>query len=267
MSSEIGRFLRRKRAFRTKLTRQGFAPGAIPSLTIPAGALEVVYPSAVLSLKAVVIRPEEPGRNTWPAVIFFHGGCHLSDFYIEHSLPFVEAGFAVMLPTRRGGNGNEGNFELFLGEVDDAESAVTWFSRQSYVDSDRIYLFGYSMGGEISAVLSLYENLPVRFGGSCGAFFAREDMFGPQSMFGCPAPFDISDAEEVELRTLAGNISEMNYRHYAFIGRDDNQFMTKMYKNISAENTKLTIIEIPGDHDTSLDFSVREFLTLMKNDC
>ena len=266
MSSARSRFLLRKRAFRTKLTRKGPAPGIIPSLTITAGALEVVYPSADLSLKAVVIRPEEAGENRWPAVVFFHGGCHLSDFYIEFSLPFVEAGFAVMLPTRRGGNGNEGNFELFLGEVDDAESAVTWFSRQSYVDNGRIYSFGYSMGGEISALLSLYENLPLRFGGSCGAFFGREDMFGPQSMFGCPAPFDITDAEEVKLRTLAGNISEMNYKHYAFIGRDDDQFATKIYKNINTENTKLTIIEIPGDHDTSLEFSVREFLALMKND-
>lgn len=256
-------FLKKKAMFKTNLIRKGTAPGGWTALRLPRGAREVLYQSNDLELKAYILFPGNKRDDKKPAVVLFHGGTRLSQEFLEEaSPPFLDAGFIVMLPTLRGENGNQGDYELFLGEVDDAAEAVKWLSRQSYVDKDQICTFGYSMGGEISALLSLYDDLPPGFSGSCGAFFGRANMFGAVSMFNCPVPFDINDKEEKKLRTLAGNINNMNYKHYAFIGKDDDQFKEKAYKKINTENTKLEIIEVEGDHDSSLKFALKEFLII-----
>lgn len=257
-------FLKKKAKFKTKLIRKGAAPGGWTELRLPQGAKEVLYQSNCLDLKAYILFPWNKMDYHNPAVVLFHGGTRLNrEFLDEVSPPFLDAGFIVMLPTLRGENGNQGDHELFLGEVDDAAEAVKWLSRQSYVGKEQIYTFGYSMGGEISALLSLYEDLPMHFGGSCGAFFGRTNMFGAESMFNSPVPFDINNEKEKELRTLAGNVMNMNYKHYAFIGKDDDKFKAKAYKEINTENTKLEIIEVKGDHDTSLEFALKEFLKII----
>jgi dienelactone hydrolase len=108
-----------------------------------------------------------------------------------------------MSPTFRGENGNPGYYELFFGEVDDAaRAAIMWLSQQSYVDETQMYTFGTSMGGEISALLSLYNDLAICFGGSCGAFFGRSERFGPESMYNAPVPFDPEDQDEHNLSTF-----------------------------------------------------------------
>ncbi len=68
----------------------------------------------------------------------------------------------------RGENGNPGNYELFLTEVGDAKAAVRWLARQPFVDAKRVYTFGHSTGGAISALLSLREGVPAVNGGCWG---------------------------------------------------------------------------------------------------
>ena len=112
-------------------------------------------------------------RRSSPRLFIFTADLR-SGFPLNDCLPFLAAGFAVMTPTLRGENGNPGSFELFYGEVDDAEAAVRFLAAQPRIDSKRIYTFGHSVGGGISALLSLRPEIPVRKGGSSGGLYSRD---------------------------------------------------------------------------------------------
>ena len=253
-------YLTKRASFTTQLNRQGPAPEEWKDFPLPEKTTEMTYCSDGLALKTYIQFSDDDTQSKKSAIVFFHGGCALREWYFLDARPFIQAGFLVMFPTFRGENGNPGNYELFFGEVDDARAAIHWLAQQPYVDQERIYTFGTSMGGEISALLSLYGDLPVRFGGSCGPFFPRTDRFGPESMYHAPVPFDIREDEECRMRTLAGNILDMQMKHYTFIGTEDEKFESKAYKQIKTENTLLEIIEVPGTHGTSVNFAVQEFL-------
>jgi dipeptidyl aminopeptidase/acylaminoacyl peptidase len=60
-----------------------------------------------------------------------------------------------MTPTLRGENGNPGNFEYFYGEVNDLVAAADYLANVSYVDKDRIFLCGHSIGGTLSMLTSM----------------------------------------------------------------------------------------------------------------
>jgi hypothetical protein len=260
---KLSSYLTKRVAFMTRLTRKGPAPESWEDFQLPENTELVLYQSGTLQLKAYIQFPDQNIREKKPAILFFHGGCALQEAHLRCSRPFLDAGLVVMSPTFRGENGNPGNYELFFGEVDDARAAVIWLSQQSYVDETQMYTFGTSMGGEISALLSLYNDLPLRFGGSCGAFFGRSERFGPESMYNAPVPFDLNDQDEHDLRTLAGNIADMQTVHYAFIGTEDEKFRSKMYKTLDTENSVLQIIEVPGTHVTSLDAAISEFIHII----
>ncbi|MEO0687277.1 MAG: CocE/NonD family hydrolase [Cyanobacteria bacterium J06649_11] len=97
--------------------------------------------------------------------MYLHGGFALGYQDIYDCKKFTDNGFIVMAPSFRAENGNEGFYEFLFGEVKDAESAVKWLSKQEYVDSDSIYVFGHSTGGALSLSLSLRDDLHVQFGG------------------------------------------------------------------------------------------------------
>ncbi len=58
-------------------------------------------------------------------------------------------GIVLMLPALRGGSGNPGKPECFLGEVDDILAAAEHLSKRADVDPTRIYLGGHSTGGTL----------------------------------------------------------------------------------------------------------------------
>src|SRR5260221_14576163 len=89
----------------------------------------------------VVINPAPTRVNIKnPAVLFLHGGfCFdLSDW--QETEAFREAGFIVMLPNRRGENGQPGNFTMFYDEVEDVISAAEYLRTQPYIDQRRLYV-------------------------------------------------------------------------------------------------------------------------------
>jgi acetyl esterase/lipase len=222
-----------------------------------------MYQSRALNLKAYLQIPDRPDNSAYPAVVFFHGGCALDHIHFVRTSHFVDAGYVVLSPTFRGENGNPGNYELFFGEVHDARAAIKWLVQQPYVDAQQVYTFGTSMGGEISALLSLYGDPAIQLTGSCGAFFARTDPFSPESMFNAPVPFDRTNKHEKAMRTLAGNIHDMQVGHYAFIGTEDDKFEPEYYRNIETNDTLLTILEVPGDHGESVHYAAKEFLKII----
>jgi hypothetical protein len=259
------KYFKKRSTFETKLTRKGFAPESWEDFPLPDSTTEVIYQSGDLNLKAYLQIPKNAGNRKHPAVVFFHGGCALDRIHFTRTIHFLEAGFVVLSPTFRGENGNPGYYELFFGEVNDARAAITWLEQRPYVDSKQLYTFGTSMGGEISALLSLYGDTSIILTGSCGAFFARSDPFSPESMFNTPVPFDLADENEIAMRTLAGNIADMQVPHYAFIGSEDEKFASGDYRDIEAKDTLLEIVEVPGDHGESVHNAAKAFLKIAIN--
>ncbi len=257
-----GPYLSRRTAHNTKLHTKGPSPQAWEKEEPPANVREILYQSDDLQLKAWVYVPKTPPDTRHPALVYFHGGFAFGATDLSDCQPFIDAGFVVMTPTLRGENGNPGNFEMFWGEVDDGAAAVKWLHEQSYVDQDRIYTFGHSSGGVISALLSLMEDVPVQHGGSSGGLYGT-DLF---DYISDRVPFDLADPVERELRVLPGNVAWMKRKHYAFVGRNDEGVVlgvTLAKKEISQIESLLQIIMLPGDHFTSTRTAMQRYTDLI----
>ncbi|MCA9042388.1 MAG: prolyl oligopeptidase family serine peptidase [Planctomycetaceae bacterium] len=255
-------YQKRRAAFTSNLEYKGPSPQEYETFNTPAGVEEVVYESEGLELKAWVDRRGASEEKS-PAIVYFHGGFAIALSSIEEACAqFREAGFVVMCPTLRGENGNPGNFELFLGEVDDAANACRWLAQQDYVDQDRIYTFGHSVGGGISTLLSLQEDLPVAYTGSSGGLYSVHTFFSWREI----VPFDWTSQSEKKIRILSGNIADMLTPHIAYIGTEDLPFHSTIYavQNEKKKDSFLTVRKVHGDHFTSFDVAVKEYIKLLK---
>lgn len=250
--------------FKTPRVKHGFAAEGSP----PEGFRVVDYPSldsdgAEIKLLAWLAIPGEIGPTSddavppnkpaqVPAVVYFHSGHELGASDCDEVQPFLEAGFAVMLPSVRGENGNPGSFELFGGEVDDGIAAVNWLAEQAEITRDRIYTFGHSTGGGISAMLSLADSeVPIRFGGSCGGLYRVSNLRQWQ-----PEPPFVSQSDlDFELRTLISNADLMNRKHYAYLGLADSLCANFSYAHPDELQKRLVL----GDHMSSLPIAVADF--------
>jgi len=148
-------YLKARRTFHTKLLRQGPAPQSWQPLTPPAGVTQVEYPSGPLWLKAGVNQPTAGNSRRYPAVLFLHGGSAfgMSDWLVAQ--PFRDAGFVVMAPMLRGENGQPGTFSMFYDEVDDVVAAAAYLRHQRYVDRDRLFVAGHSVGGTMTLLAAM----------------------------------------------------------------------------------------------------------------
>lgn len=244
----------------TKLKQHGPAPQPFDVEMPPENVTEVQYPSGTLQLKAWVHRPpgvEEPR----PALVFFHGGFAFGAEDLLACQPFMDAGYVVMAPMLRGENGNPGEFSLFHGEIDDARAACQWLAQQPYVNNRRIYTFGHSIGGGVSAVLSMMDNVPIKHGGSSGGMYDHITFLGWMDTI----PFE-NNPRERSVRVLVGNTNLMQRQHYAYIGVDDDPFDDVVEKLQKPPAEKLKVETVPGDHFTSFDESLKRYLQLTEAD-
>ncbi|MDX1968531.1 MAG: CocE/NonD family hydrolase [Planctomycetaceae bacterium] len=251
--------------FQTKLIKVGPAPQEYDLETPPTNVQEILYPSAGRILKAWVYRP--PGvEDPRPALVFFHGGFAFgSGDLLETCVPFMDAGYVVMAPMLRGENGNPGNYELFLGEVDDARAATQWLAQQPYVEKGRIYTFGHSIGGGVSAVLGLLNDVPIRHSGSSGGLYDHTTFLAWQ--IDQTVPFENTPAER-SVRLLLGHVNHLQHHHYAYIGTEDEGFhdSAESMQQEAGAAEKLTVKMIPGDHFTSFDPAIRDYLQIAEQD-
>jgi acetyl esterase/lipase len=256
-------YLEARRAHATVLTGSRKAPESVEHKRPPAGVDEKLYPSGDLKLRAWFVPPPNAPADDIPAIVFFHGGFALTDADLKQCKPFLDAGYAVLLPSLRGENDNPGNFELLYGEVDDGRAAIKWLAAQPHIDKGRIYAFGHSIGGGLSALLSLWDDVPVIATGSSGGLY-------PYTVFGVWTeilPFDQRNPLERQLRLLLGNTADMKRPHYAYIGREDE--LKSVVGPAQAEATKtnapLHVTLVDGDHATSLAPAMRAFLKDIQN--
>ena len=249
-------------AFQTKLVRPGPSPQDWESEPLPPNTFEIRYPSDGLQLKAWVCVPDGKQDQAHPALVFLHGGFAFGASDLADCRPFLDAGYVVMCPMFRGENGNGGHFELMCGEVNDAAAAAKWLAEQPYVDPNRIYAFGHSIGGGISALLSLRGDLPLKHCGSSGGIYGPETFDGWAEI----VPFSLSDPAERQARCLVGRIRNMRLPHYAFVGTGDEGASVKSVVESEQGNpaAPLEVIVLPGDHFTSFPTAMKRYLEVIE---
>ena len=123
---------------------------ALSQVASPSKLLEatVTYSSGALRIKAFTVRPDVAGRS--PAVMLNHGGTDGVTWATkQRARDLARAGFAVFASAYRGEGGSDGVIEIAAGEVDDVLEGMRWFSKQAYVDADRIGMLGSSHGALI----------------------------------------------------------------------------------------------------------------------
>ena len=103
-----------------------------------------------------------------PGLIMFHG---FGENKVEHSRFFVQvarrlsdSGFVVLRFDFRGSGDSEGEFEdmTIPGETSDGERALTFLTKQRWVDKEAVGVLGLSMGGRVAAILASRDRR-VRF--------------------------------------------------------------------------------------------------------
>ena len=262
-TAAAGNYQQRRAAFQTRLLKSGPSPQNYQNETPPPGVAAVTFLSGNLTLKAWVKAPNVPAGTKSPALIFLHGGFAFGAEDLEACRPAMDAGMVVMAPMLRGENGNPGNYELFLGEVDDARAAAKWLSTQPSVDANRIYAFGHSVGGGVSAMLSLLDDVPILHCGSSGGLYPEIVFVGWQA--DGSVPFDMSNPEERRMRMLIGNMRDMKRQHHAYLGASDELGRFQGTAKQEAQAGQLMKIEtIPGDHMTSFDPALRKYVQLIQ---
>jgi dienelactone hydrolase len=126
-----------------------------------------------IALRATVFRPEGTMSGRHPLVVINHGTSEANRMSV--SMPvyywlsrwFVERGYAVVLPQRRGhgatggrlvesvGNcANPDHYRSGLIAAQDVSAAVDYMARQPFVDPTRILVVGISTGGWASLALA-----------------------------------------------------------------------------------------------------------------
>ncbi len=260
--------------FRTALSSDGPSPSKWVEHDPPAGVEEVRYRSGALELKAWYARPLPVTRTATipaPALVYFHNDFVFTPASFAATEPFRAAGWAVLCPMLRGENGNPGRFELLRGELDDARAAVRWIHEQAQVDAARVYAFGHSIGGGVAAMLSLFNDEPVRRTGSCGGLYVPSTFgrWAQSKRNSRLIRFDPQDTTECEMRVLGPHLDQMVREHVAYIGDDDSWFITNAEATMArpgARASMLTIERVPGDHMSSLKPALTDFLRRAEDD-
>lgn len=246
--------------FATHLLRKGPAPQPWSPLTPPANVTEVRIPSDGRRLLAWFAAPPSSKATAFPVLVYLHGGFAFDSDDFDVARPFLQAGFAVLTPTSRGENGNEGAFELMLGEVDDALAAVAWVAEQPRIDRSRIYVFGHSSGGALSALLSLRGDARIRATGSAAGLYPAE-QFQEWAREGI-VPFDPTVVRECEARVVLPRVDRVKTRHIAYVASEEGWTRARSRQTMApavAESAPFSVVVLPGSHEGILPAALDEF--------
>jgi len=244
-------------AHRTRLTRHGPAPDQASVTPPPAYATEVTLAGATGPLEAWLLLPS--GEAPVPGVLYLHSGFALAESDAANAWSFVTAGYAVLLPSLRGENGNPGDFELCLGEVDDLRTAVRHLAGHPRVLDDRIYVFGHALGGALATLLALDPGPSVRLTGSSGGLYAPNVLLAWATEG--YVPFRPLAARERDLRTPVRFADQLLVPHYAYFGEDDplRADLARMKPALDA-GRNLHVETVPGDAERSLLPAIQRFI-------
>jgi acetyl esterase/lipase/ketosteroid isomerase-like protein len=253
-AATAGTFRERRASHTTLLRERGPIGGTVPDEPPPPGFERVAFAGPLGGLWGWYAAPVA-GERPAPVLVYLHGGPALRAAHAAALAEFRAAGFAVFAPTLRGKNGNPGDHELLYGEVDDAAAAIAWVAAQPGIDRARIVTLGHSMGGALSALLALRDDVPlaqtVSVGGiySVGTFQRWSTMPSQRGL----VRFDPTDADELELRVLAPHARGLAHPHVAYVGDDEPWFWPNVVEVARvADPARFSARVVPGDHMAAL---------------
>jgi formylglycine-generating enzyme required for sulfatase activity/acetyl esterase/lipase len=256
-------YARARARFRTKLVRAGPAPDRVPpALKPPAGVAEVLYAAEPLRLKGWVNRPADASRKL-PAVLFLHGGWAFEASDWEQSRPYRDAGFVVLTPMLRGENGQPGHFTYFYDEVDDVLATAEYLSKQPYVDPERLFVAGHSVGGTMALLAALAR---PRF--RAAASFSGA-AFWPGFAESKTLPFDSSDPREIQLRSPIVYAGSFKCPVRLYYGTGEATHFGQMSRRIVAlaksRGLDVEAREIEGDHGSHVRHSLPQSIAFFQD--
>ena len=100
-----------------------------------------------------------PTRDDGASIIFIHGHVSNRSHYLSRSELFAEYGYGMLFMEMRNNGTSDGEVTTMgLLEVRDVQAAFDFLSQQSNVNSERIALYGHSMGG--ATAIMAFRDIP-----------------------------------------------------------------------------------------------------------
>lgn len=251
-----------RQSFQTRLTsrRPSPQPGAMPRP--PADVREIEFPSGDLRLKAWVGLPENAPVRA-PLVVFLHGGFAFGASDFTMARPYLAAGYAIATPILRAENGQPGHFSLFYNEVDDVIAATEFMKSQSYIDPERIYLAGHSVGGTMTMLAGMastnYRALASFSGSPDQILFTAGGMR--------ETPFDRRNGAEFEMRSPLSFAASFKAPARLFYGTEEHFFRDTTQRTAQlAQRAGLDVqaVEVPGDHFSAVPGAIAQSIELFR---
>jgi len=108
------------------------------------------------------------GRGRWPAALLLHGftgnKSETHRMFVKLARQLVAEGIGVLRFDFRGSGDSDGEFEQMTirSQIADAQEAVRFLARHKRINSKRLALVGFSLGGTIAAHLVAREKQRVK---------------------------------------------------------------------------------------------------------
>ena len=194
-------------------------------------ALLYSYPSAGLKVHALVARPVATApAGGFPVLIANHGhhpepkkygitaagqDWRPGDYYRRIPELFVAQGFVVVMPDYRGHNNSEG-FEFTEGMLEssyyseDVLNLLAGLNSLQAVDTDKIFMWGHSMGGEVTlrSLLATDRVKGASMWSSVGGDIWDQSYY--YSRYADPMAYDSSETPKSVIERLQGRIRALD---------------------------------------------------------
>lgn len=243
--------------FQTVRNDISFQPNG-PAPQPPSEVYQLIRYSSRAGDLAAYLTPDPKDGIKRPAVVWAHSGfggikdCSWDPEDDQSPRAFLNNNFVVMSPSWRHENDNPGAFELFLGEVDDLLSAVDHVRKLSYVDPDRVYIVGYSIGGTL-ALLAAESTNTFRAAFCIGGTTDVARMLADGKGDG-PVPFDPRNPAEIEVRNPIRFVNALQIPTFYFEGGNswEAPAACKMALIAKENGRPFHNIIVPGAHHWSI---------------
>jgi len=189
------------------------------------------YPSAGLKVHALVAMPDEPAPESgYPVLIANHGhhpeppnygitadgkDWRPGDYYRRIPELFAAEGFMVVMPDFRGHNNSEG-YEFTEGMLEssyyteDVLNLLAGLDSLDELDSDDIFMWGHSMGGEVTlrSLLATDRVKGASMWSSVGGDIWDQSYY--YSRYSDSTAFDSSETSKSVIERLRGRIAALD---------------------------------------------------------
>ena len=123
---------------------------------------DIFFQSGELAIEATIHLPSETGR--FPGVVICHphpryGGDMYNVIVATLARSLCDAGIAALRFNFRGVDMSEGSFDGGIGEIQDAEEAISYLSLCENIDASRVGIAGYSFGAAVALAAAGRSNL------------------------------------------------------------------------------------------------------------